>query len=455
MKKIVYILLPTLLVGCAVGPNFRSPALEVPQSYTTKASDSSATGDISQWWRTFNDPTLDSLIDQAIAGNKNLASAIKNIELARLEVATAKAAALPSIGLGATAGYKYAPDTKVVQSYSVGPTIAWDIDLWGKVRREAEAAGASFHATEWQSVAIMQTLAANVATTYFTALSYRDALEVARSTYRSREMSQQLMDSMFYYGSISEVSLAQSRASMATAGAMVEQYSRSLGQTILALNLLLGENPRHIDLTSKLQPAMIDIPVGLPSALLERRPDVIESYYAVQQANAMIGVAVAARLPSISLTGSGGLVTTIVQDAATGRPVGWSAAASLVAPILNWGTLKRNERAARIRTEQALLAYEESMLQAINDVEQALIAVSTYKDEVGQSALMVSSSQTAAALTSELYRSGSSSYLDVLDADRTLLSAQLQYIETTANLLSNYVTLYKALGGGFINPDSR
>lgn len=436
-----------LLTSCAVGPNFKSPEISVPDHFRSVA-DSSQTGDLSRWWMRFGDERLNVLEERAIAGNINLASAIKSIEIARLNAATARATALPSIGLSASAGAKYNYDTKIAQSYSVTPTISWDIDLWGKLKRGAEAAGANFTATEYETAAVLQTLTADVAVTYFDALAYQEALAIARDTYTSRSRSTLLMDSMYYYGSISEVDLAQSRASLATAGAAVEQYQRALEQSLLALNLLMGENPTPIEL-GVLSASTPQIPAGLPSSLLERRPDVQQAYYGVKQANAMIGVAIANRLPSISITADGGLATSIVMDVATSRPLAWSGAAGVIAPILNWGTLKRAEKVARIQTEQALLAYEQSVIGAINEVEQALVAVSTYERELGESIKMVTSSAKAADLTAALYQSGSSSYLDLLDADRTLLSARMQYVQTVNSLISSHVTLCKALGGGW------
>lgn len=446
MRK--FIILAILFVsGCAVGPKFRSPKVVLPETYTY-SMDTTAIGDLSAWWTNFDDPVLDTLMQQAFRGNKNLASAVKNIEIARLKISSARSAALPSIGLSASADVSYNPTDKITQEYSVTPTISWDIDVWGKIRRQIEAAGASFRATEYEVYAIVQTLAADVATTYFTALSYKEALRIAENTYASRQGSQVLMDSMYKYGYISEVDLSQSRASMATAGATMEQYRRALEQSVLALNLLMGDNPTPITI-GEIQPVELTIPTGLPSALLERRPDVMQAYYGVKQANALIGVAVANRLPSLSLTGDGGFVKTIVDGASSGRPVAWSGVAQIIAPILNWGTLRRNEKIARVQTEQAVIGYEQSMLNAINEVETSLVAINTYGREVSQSAIMVSSSKVAGNLTRELYRSGSASYLDVLDADRTLLSAQLQYVQTVNNRLASYVTLYKALGGGW------
>lgn len=445
MKNVIILVI--MLSGCAVGPRFKSPEVVVPENYISTVS-SENYGDISCWWRVFGSSQLDSLIGAALENNKNLASAVKNIEIARLNIASARAEALPSISLDGSAAVKYSYQTKIVQSYSAMPSVSWDIDLWGKIRKQVEAAGASFSATEAETAAIVQTLVSDVASTYFTAISYRNLLNIAQSTYASRESSLNLMDSMYYYGAISAVDLEQSRASLATAGATLEQYKRSYDQSILALNLLLGENPHEVHLRM-LPQVNIKIKPGLPSSLLERRPDVMKAYFMVKQANAMVGVTIADRLPSLTLTGDAGFITSIVKDVSTARPVGWSAAAGLVAPILNWGTLRRNAKIAKIETEQAVLAYEEAVLTAINDVEQALVAVDTYNKEVVQSEQMVIASNKAQRLTAELYKSGSTSYLDLLDADRTLFSAQQQYVQTLNAQILSYVTLYKALGGGW------
>lgn len=442
MKNIILITL--LLSSCTVGRNFKSPEVNVPVSYMN-SSDTTPIRSTTEWWRNFNDPILDSLMNIALTNNKNLATTIKNIEIARLTAISSRAAAYPSLSLNGSAAASYDYQTKIAQSYTLKPTISWEIDLWGKIRRQAEAAGADFKATEYETAAVRQSLESQFATTYFTALSYKMALEIARNTYKSRAYTTQLMDSMFRYGAISEVDLQQSRTSMQTAAVAVEQYDRDLRQTLLSLNLLMGNNPQTLPL-GNLRTLFIEIPVGLPSSLLENRPDVMQAYYGVQQANAMVGVATANRLPSLTLTGSGGLATSIVSDIATSRPISWSAAASLIAPILEWGTLKRNQQIAKIKTEQALLAYEQSVIIAINEVEQALVAVETYNREVQQSRAMVESSLKTQQLTAELYKVGQNSYLDLLDAERTLLSAQLQYAQTIMMQIDGYITLYTALG---------
>lgn len=445
-KTIAAMVLLLTVSGCVVGPKFRSPAARVPQGYVYSKDTDSV--DLAQWWRMFGDRRLDSLMERALDSNRNMASAIKNIEIARLKIASAKASALPSLSLGISAAAQYTPQSKTVQKYGVQPTISWDIDLWGKVVRQAEAAGATYRATFYETAAVRQTLTREVANAYFSAQVYAAALQIARTTYNSRLESERLMDSMFRYGAISEVDLSQASASTATAASTVAQYQRAYEQTILAINLLTNDNPGEVPV-EELKVYDITIPAGLPSSLLERRPDVMQAYYGVQSANAQIGIAIANRLPSISLTAAGGLAATIASDALTGKPIEWSGAVSLLAPILNWGTLKRAEKIARIECEQALLNYEQSVLTAVNDVEQALVGVDTYKKQLVADARVVEKSKTAATLTAELYKAGQSSYLDRLDAERTLLGAQLQYVATLNSLLEAYVTLSTALGGGF------
>lgn len=446
MKNII-IIASALLMGCSVGPNFRAPEARVPQSYTNSL-DTTAVDSIRGWWTNFDDPMLDTLISRAIRGNKTLASAVKNIEIARLGVASARSQALPSIGLDLSGQAKYTYQTKTVQQYSIMPVISWDIDIWGKIRREVEASGASFRATQYQTAAVMQTLVSDVALTYFSALSYNSLLDLAKQTYINRLNSLRLMDSMYRYGAISDLEIQQAKASLMTAGTAVDQYTRAQSQALLSLNLLMGDNPTKIDVGT-LRPITLEIPVGLPSSLLERRPDVMQAYYAVQQANAMIGVAIANRLPSLSLTGQGGLATTIVNDIATGKPLSWGAAAGIIAPLLNWGTLRRNEKIARVKTQQALLAYQQAVLESINQVEQALVAISTTNSEIEQVKQLVQASQKAETLTVELYKVGQISYLNQLDADRNLFASQIQQIELLNGQMRNYVTLYKALGGGW------
>lgn len=442
MKKILLIAL--MLTGCTVGQNFKSPKVELPTSYVN-ATDTTSTEISTPWWQNFKDPILDSLMSIALTNNKNLATSVKNIEIARLNILNSRAQAYPSLSLEGSAAASYDYQTKIAQNYTLKPTISWEIDLWGKIRRQTEAAGANFKATQYETAAVAQSLKSQFATTYFTALSSKMALQIAQETYRSRAHTTQLMDSMYRYGAISELELQQARTSTSTAAIAVEQYDRQLRQAVLSLNLLMGRNSEPITL-GDLRVAEIDIPVGLPSSLLEKRPDVMQAYYGVQKANAMVGVATANRLPALSLTADGGLASSIVNDIATVRPVAWSAAASLIAPILSWGTLRRAEQIAKIETQQALLAYEESVIKAINEVEQALVAVQTYNREVEKCRAMVESSQKSQQLTVELYKVGEKSYLDMLDAERTLLSTQLQYVQTIMMQIDGYITLYTALG---------
>lgn len=457
MRPIRFILttsVAVLMTGCMVGPNFKSPQVKLPSAYiyqdSLSAAEYAAQVVDARWWQSFGDRTLDSLVEVAIKGNRNLAVTLSNIEQARLKAQSARAELLPTLSLAANASASYTYMGKVNQQYSLMPQVQWDLDLFGKIRRMAEAANANYLATEYGYRAALISLVSEVATTYFSLLQYDRSLEIAEATYASRRESMSMMDSMFCYGMSSAVDLEQARASTATAKAAVEQYQRAVRQTALAMNLLLGENPQKV-LRGKLydQVADIEIPVGLPSSLLERRPDVMQAYYTVAAANASIGVAVANRLPSISLTGEGGLLASFVRDVSSGKPLAWSATAGLVQPLLNWGNNKRAVKIAQEQTKVATLEYEQSVLSAINEVEQALVAIDTYKRQLNSLHEIVLSSSHAQFLTGELYKSGVASYLDVLDADRTLFNAQTSYTQAVQSYLASYVSLYKALGGGW------
>lgn len=452
MKKLTLIILPVIMIGCVVGPNFKNPPVETPPKFaydTLVKADSNAVISI-QWWESFGDTILTQLIDTAIKNNKNLAIALSNVEQARLKAKSVKAEMLPTFGINIGASYNYQYNTKLTQQYSAMLSVSWDIDLFGKLKRMSEASQNQYFASEFGRQATQLALTAEVATTYFSLLQYQSNLEISQQTYKTRAESTIMMDSMFFYGAISQVDLEQAKASTQTAKVAVEQYDRAVKQTMLALNLLLGQNPDKFQ-TGQLPDSVkvFEIPVGLPSSLLERRPDVMQAFYLVAAANANIGVAIANRLPSLSLTGQGGLLSIFERDLTSGMPIGWSATGSLVQPLLNWGNNKRAVEIAREQTKVATLNYQQTALNAINEVEQALIAIDTYKRQLIAAKQLMTSAKTAQYLTKELYTNGSQSYLDLLDADRTLFSAQAQYWETAQNYMSAYVSLYKALGGGW------
>lgn len=440
--------------GCAVGPKFKSPEVQVPSAYLYDSVASRRDTVVNLvWWESFGDPTLTGLIEQALDSNRNLAIAASRIEQARLQLNMARAEFGPSVGLGIQGEGTYTDRTKIVQLYNIEPNIKWEIDLFGKIKNTAESARAQMLATEQNYRSVMLSLAAEVATSYFNLLQYDMSLRISQETYELRRASQDIIDSLVYYGMSSAVDLEQAKSLTATAAAAIPQYERAKVQTEMALCALLGENPHsfHVDgtrlFTSVLVPA--EVPAGLPASLLDRRPDIRQAYYQVAAATANVGVAVANRYPSVTLTGEGGVLSSTLKGLFHGNPFGWSASLGIAEPLFAWGKNKRAEEIAREENKQAILTYEQSVITALGEVESALAGVATYRSQVNRYRELLRATRTTQMLTQELYRNGSNTYLDVLDAERELFTTQISFSEVLAAQLAEYVSLYKALGGGW------
>lgn len=297
-------------------------------------------------------------------------------------------------------------------------------------------------------------LAAEVATTYFTLLEYERDLAIARRSCTLRRESAALIDSMFRYGMSDGVALEQARSLVYTAEADIPQYERAVKQTRLSLDILLGETPQAADSTGAGLRLLVDrhpadIPVGLPSELLERRPDIMEARYDMLQAAAEAGVARGARFPSIALTAKGGIASNSIKGLTAANPWAWDALGSLTQPLFAFGKLRRSELAAMERYTQAVKTYEQTVLTAFADVEKALVAIATYRGQAERYCELVVSNDRIATMTQALYRSGLSDYLDVIDAQRSLYQSQMGLVNLVAQQYINYVNLCKALGGGW------
>ena len=444
-----------VMQGCAVGPNFKSPELEMPVSYHYDLFPPDSVYEVigMEWWRSFNDPILNRLIQQALDSNKNLEVAYSRIRQARLTAQNAKAQLYPSFSITAEGGWNWTQRTQTVtQQYSARPSVSWELDIFGKLRRQAEAAQAEYLSTEYGCASILLSLVSEVATTYFTLLQYDMSLHISEITYATRLEALRMMDSMFVYGASSGVDLEQAKTLTQTAAAAIPQYERAIAQTELSLNILLGKNPGSIErsgasLLSVRVPETI--PVGLPSDILNRRPDVMQAYYELEASSAKIGVAIANRLPSFTITGNGGVLTNVAHGVAEGKPWVWGASAIITEPLLNWGSNKRAVDIAREENKQALLAYKQAVIIALGDVEKMLAAIFTYKTEITAYTKLLESAEKTRMMTRALYQNGQSNYLDVLDAERNVFSTNLEYSQIIQEQLTNYVNLYKALGGGF------
>ncbi|WP_290539862.1 efflux transporter outer membrane subunit [Alistipes sp.] len=444
-----------VLMLAACTPKFYPPQVPTPERYVYGAGFSSDTTGVGErWWELFGDATLDALIERALANNRNVAVAVARVEQARASLGTVRAQYLPQIRGEVTAGGDDAPGTKAVQSYAVEPTLSWELSLFGALRNAKRAARAEIGASEWALAGVRLSLAAEVATAYFTLLEYERDLSIARQTLRLRRESAALIDSMFRYGMSDGVALEQARSLVYSAEADVPRYCRAVEQTWLSMGILLGETPSRAQLSgaglrllTDYRPA--DIPVGLPSELLKRRPDIREAHDNMLRAAAQAGQARSARFPSIVLTANGGVASSSIKGLTGADPWTWHVLGSVAEPIFGFGKLRRAERAAMAAYTRSARTYEQTVLTAFADVEKALVAIAAYRRQTERTGELVLANERIATMARALYRSGFSDYLDVIDAERSLYQSQMAHVNLVVQQYINYVTLCKALGGGW------
>lgn len=446
------------LAACT--PRFYPPEVPVPDRYLHAQGFSQIADTMdAKWWELFGDTTLNALVERALERNRDLAAAASRVEEARANLGVVRAQYLPQVGLGVSAEGEYTPRTKIVQTYGIEPTLSWEVSLFGALRNTKRAARAQIASTQWAYAGVRLSLASEVATTYFSLLEYQRDLAIARRSYELRRQSAALIDSLFRYGMSDGVALAQAQSLVYTAEADIPLYRRAIEQTQLSLSILLGEAPQRGDTQSTGERLLRDhhpvaIPVGLPSELLTRRPDVMEARYDVLSAAANAGVARSARFPAISLTAKGGIASNTLKGLTSANPWAWDAVGSLVEPVFAFGRLRRSEQVAMQRYEQAARNYEQTVLTALSDVETALVAIDTYRRQASRYSELVNANERIATMTQALYRSGFSDYLAVIDAQRELYASQMQLVNLIAQQYINYVNLCKALGGGW-RPDTQ
>lgn len=463
----------SLVVGCGVTPPEVVPVVTPDEYIFAQRGDTLLVVGV-EWWEIFGDTTLNRLILTAIENNQDLAVALSNVEVARQTMIAVRSSLLPTldVGVGASATYN-TPSSggkKVIsESYSLLPRVNWEVALFG-VNATIDAAREDFLATEWGYRAARLALEAEVATTYFQWLQYARSLEISERSYALRLEAQQKSDSLFYYGYSSGIDLWQARSLTATAASDIPSYRRAMVQTNLVLNSLVGGTPEVLPMPSHsrecehsrgtmldglycghltVTPLPVYVPSGLPSAMLERRPDVMESFHKVESAAARTRLARANRLPSFSLTGEGGALSSTLKGLTSHNPAYWTAGLSLTQPILHFGELRAEERKAFEGWRQAVLNYQSVSLSALSEVEKALVAIDTYNAEVAKYIDLLTANARLQQMTAALYKDGLASSLNLIDAERNLYSSQLDYISLLTEQLNAYVTLYKALGGGW------
>jgi len=460
MRTLFLALLILSVTGCAVGPNFVKPVVDTPQNYRFDYSGEDSTSIVS-WWELFNDPVLDTLIATALRENKDVRIAAARMEEAYAAMKYNWADNWPRLGYeGNIQGGNLAPvlnsgSNSVISNYYAAPVLSWELDFWGKYRRATESARAEMLATEFAHRSIMISLISDVTALYFQLLDYDNRLQISRRTLVTRQEYVNIIQERFNKGIVAEIDLNQAQIQEAIAAAAIPQYTRLVATTENALSILLGRNPAFIPRGMSLENQVIppDIPPGLPSTLLQRRPDILQAEQMVAAQNAMIGVAQAMRFPTFSLTALLGVASPDLTFSAAS--VAWSVSGTILGPLFNFGKNKRRVDIERKRTEQAYLMYDQAVLQAFRETEDALVAVSTLKDELIAVDRQKSAAENAARLSRARYDEGITSYLEVLDSERTLFDASLNASATLQYRLNSYIYLYKALGGGWISEEEK
>ncbi len=457
-RSIIYYLIVVILVGisgCSVGPNFQKPEVTSPEYFTYDSLRADSVINL-KWWELFNDKQLTTLIDSSLVNNKDVLIAASRVEEARFVIGYTKADQWPSIGYTGDASRQkvnVGDYNTPFNSFSAMGNVNWEIDFWGKYRRANEAAREDLLATQYAHRSVMISLISEVASTYFLLLDYNNKLEISKRTHISRLEGLRIMQSKFEHGTIPELELNQAEIQEAIAASAIPNFERKVAQTKHALSVLLGENPENfLDLGSlESQKVPPEIPGGIPSEILERRTDIMQAEHLYAAQNARIGIAQAMRFPSISLTAGLGASSSDLSSLLSTGSLAWSIGGGIVGPIFNFGKNKRRVQIEREKTEQALLSYEQTVINAFRDVEDALVEVHTYKQEFNSRLRQRAAAQNANMLSKERYSGGVTSYLEVLDSERSLFDSELSTSEAFQLRLSSYVKLYKALGGGWIS----
>src|SRR5438270_1743504 len=449
-----------LEAGCMMGPKYKRPAVNVPQEYRTPepqlATQASSLGN-EQWWQLYQDPVLTQLIHTAIAQNYDVRIAAARVLEAQAQVGITRSNQFPSASVGADIySQQNAKVTKVFPAYQVNAgdlnlSVIWNLDFWGKYRRQTEAARAQLLATEWGQRAVISSLVANVATAYFQLRALDSQLEISKRTLASRQQSLKLTEFLESRGSNSGLDVSQSQQLVYTASETIPDLERQIQQQENLLSILLGENPGPITRGQALteQPVPESVPAGLPSELLERRPDVRQAEEIIVAANAQIGVAKASFFPSISLTGTGGLESNALNRFINAPSQTWFGALSVAQPVFQAGALRSGLRLTRAQYQEAVLAYQQTVQNSLEQVSNALIAYQKDRDFRGQQELLTQAAQRSDQLSLVLYQHGGASYLQVLTNETNYFSAGLNLVQAQLNERLALVQLYQALGGGW------
>lgn len=445
------------LAGCAVGPNFVKPEPPTPETYRFQ-NIPGENNDTIAWWEIFNDTVLNELIDTALVYNKDVRIAASRLEQAWAAVGYYRADMFPKLDVsaGAMRGNFFGQRTPLSNNFYGVAQLSWELDFWGKYRRLTEAAKAELLASEYGMRSVQISLITSLASNYFYLLDLQERLRISYNTLASRDSALAIIQARFDEGIIPEIDLNQSEIQLAVAQTAIPIYKRWIAQQEHLISILAGRLPASVQTMGGLfdheRPG--EIPAGLPSQLLQRRPDIHQAEQLFRAQNARVGAAVAMRFPSISLTGLLGLASSDLSSFVS-NGLAWSLGGDILGPLFHFNKNKRRAQMERFKAEEMLTRYELSVLQAFREVEDALILVETLKEELKARENQLKSAKNAEFLSMERYDKGVTTYLEVVETQRMSFEAQLAYSQVYQELLNSYIELYLALGGGWVSPDEQ
>ncbi|WP_394259920.1 efflux transporter outer membrane subunit [Xanthobacter autotrophicus] len=463
-KAVLGCLLALSLAACAVGPEYETPALPLPGHWgAAPRTHAEAAPNLKAWWRRMGDPVLDALMDEAVAGNLDVATAKANVRAARASYRQQVGSLFPQVTGNASgtrgdnggrvgSGGDVTVDSGYGQ-YQAGLDAGWEIDLFGANRRGVEAAAFGVDASVDDLDAALLTLVGDVATNYADARGYQAQIALARRTAASQRETEALTRRRLDAGAVSALDAANASGQVASTEANIPEIEAALAASVHRLSVLTGQPPatlvRRMAVVRAVPTPRLPVPRGIPADVLASRPDVRAAERRLGQSTALIGQAEANRYPAISLTGNINATGTQIGDLGRASSISWAFGPSLTVPIFTGGQLKAAVEQAEAGRDQSYLAYKSSVLTALEEVENASVSLAQQRIRTGKLSSSSASYREAARLSRSLYENGASSFLDVLTAERSLYSAETQLIQSRVATAKSYIALNKALGGGW------
>ena len=458
--RLLPLLAAAVLAGCTLGPDYRRPEIQAPAAFQYEPKDTAATAD-TLWWQQFQDPVLDQLIAEALRHNTNVQIAAANVEQAAALLTQTRSQLFPAVGYGAGAQRERTREPAFASlipnypnpasAYQAALQASWEIDLWGRIRRQSEAAFANVLATDEARRGVILSLVAQVAGSYLQLRGLDAQLDVAKKTLGTYQESVELFTLQFQYGQVSQMNVAQAQSQYETAAAQIPLIESQIAQTQSSLAVLIGRDPGPITRGKSVYELQLpQVPQGVPSQLLERRPDLAQAEQQLIAANAQIGAAKALYFPTISLTGAYGNASADLSKLFSGPARVWSYAGTLAGPIFSFGAVSGQVAQAEAGQQAALLNYQLSIRNAFADVDNTLIANQKLQQQLDAQVKLVAALQQYSALARLQYDGGYTSYSTVLQAEQALFPAELNLASIRAQVFASAVNIYKAMGGGWV-----